>query len=776
MDIFTLAAFVRNTERLVIVTDADARITWVNEAFTRTTGHRLEEILGRRPRELLAGPETELEATQRIISATAARQTLRGVRLTLYKRDRSRYWVELELIPVFDKLGVFVAYVGLQQDITSWKQQEVRFAYEESLLNEAAKIGKVGAWDLELASLSLRWTNQVYAIHGMDPDVPVDFDRWATCLPVSARRLLSQAVRECRGFDHECEALMPSGQTRWVRIRGNIKQDFHGSAERIVGTCEDVTEQREQNLRTAELNERLRLAVETAQIGVWECSLNDSQCAWNEQLHAIYGMQPGRRAPPQGEWINRVHPDDRERVAQVLDDLKTGRCTSHAFDFRLGATPTSGIRHLHSVSRRLDGPVPKLVGTVIDVTDARNTQQANIEREAADRANRAKGEFLAHVSHELRTPLNGVMGFTQLLEIGAAQLQPKQQSLLKKIHSCSSHLLQLTDDLLDLAAIDGKALSMNVEPVTVGSVAQEVVALLEPAAAKGGIAVRIKSSEPAPVSVLADRRRLRQVLLNMVSNGIKYTKPGGTVTMSWQLDGSTVDLSIADTGQGVPPAKLDQLFQPFNRLGAESGVIEGTGLGLAITRGLVDAMNGQIRVCSEIGVGTMFNITLPAAEPALGDAVQAATDPAVVWTSEDAEIVKMLYVEDDALSTLRLHHALASRAGFCQIDVATNLEQTLQMLERNRYDLVLVDLDLPGTGDYQMLECLRARVWHRTTPCVAIASHGTPQDMLRALKGGFDDCWFKPLDLATLPARIERVLHPANFALSGWSSFGALKH
>jgi len=525
MDTVTLATFVRSTERLVIVTDANARITWVNEAFTRTTGHRLEEILGRRPRDLLAGPETELEPTQRIISATAARQTLRGLQLTLYKRDRSRYWVELELIPVFDKLGVFVAYVGLQQDITSWKQQEVRFAYEESLLNEAAKIGKVGAWDLELAGLSLRWTNQVYAIHGMDPDVPVDFDRWATCLPVSARRLLSQAVRECRGFDHECEVLMPSGQTRWVRIRGNIKQDFHGSAERIVGTCEDVTEQREQNLRTAELNERLRLA--------------------------------------------------------------------------------------------------------------------NIEREAADRANRAKGEFLAHVSHELRTPLNGVMGFTQLLEMGAAQLQPKQQSLLKKIHSCSSHLLQLTNDLLDLAAIDGKALSMNVEPVTVGSVAQEVVALLEPAAAKGGITVRIKSSEPAPVSVLADRRRLRQVLLNMVSNGIKYTKPGGTVTMSWQLDGSTVDLSIADTGQGIPPAKRDQLFQPFNRLGAESGVIEGTGLGLAITRGLVDAMNGHIRVCSEIGVGTMFNITLPAAEPARIERVLHPANFALSgWSSFGATALK----------------------------------------------------------------------------------------------------------------------------------------
>ncbi|WP_054773194.1 sensor histidine kinase [Methylogaea oryzae] len=355
--------------------------------------------------------------------------------------------------------------------------------------------------------------------------------------------------------------------------------------------------------------------------------------------------------PPAIEsWAANVHPEDIERARQYLEDYLAGRIDRYAIDLRLRCKDGDykWILCRGIVAARDDAGQPlRMIGVHTDIGERKAAEQALIDaRNEADRANQAKSEFLSNMSHELRTPLNAILGFTQLLQ-DDENLSEDQQDSLQAVIKAGQHLLGLINEVLDLAKVEAGHVDLTLEPVAVAPLIHECLDLVAPQADR--CAVTLEQAGSGEAFVRADRTRMKQVLLNLLSNAIKYNREGGSVQIDVQpAERGHWRIGVSDTGPGIPAERLGELFQPFNRLGAESNAIEGTGIGLVITRRLVEMMGGSIGVESTVGVGTRFSIHLPAAWPTAAEAGSShGLDSEAASPTAAERQATVLYIEDN---------------------------------------------------------------------------------------------------------------------------------
>jgi signal transduction histidine kinase/CheY-like chemotaxis protein len=376
-------------------------------------------------------------------------------------------------------------------------------------------------------------------------------------------------------------------------------------------------------------------------------------------------------------------------------------------------------------------------------------------KEAADKANAAKSEYLSRMSHELRTPLNAILGFAQLLEL--EDLTEEQNENLHFILNAARHLLALINEVLDIAAIEAGRLPLSLEPVAVADVVAEAVSLIRPLADQHQVLL-VSPPVSCQVHVMGDRQRLKQILLNLLSNAVKYNRQGGRVQLECGPTGDDrMRIQVADTGPGIAPEAIDQLFVPFERLGSEQTGVEGAGLGLPLSRRLAEAMGGTLEVATTVGQGSRFFVELPQAEGPVqrAERQQELEEPAQP-DPEPASELTVLYIEDN-LSNLQLVERVLSRRPGVRLISAMRPQLGLELAAEHDPDLILLDLHLPDMPGQEVLRRLQAEPRTAQVPVVVLSADARPSLIDELLAQGVRAFMTKPLDVKELLELLQTI-------------------
>jgi signal transduction histidine kinase/CheY-like chemotaxis protein len=394
-----------------------------------------------------------------------------------------------------------------------------------------------------------------------------------------------------------------------------------------------------------------------------------------------------------------------------------------------------------------------------DVTEIRQANQARHALLGAESASQAKTEFLSRMSHELRTPLNAVLGFAQLLQSDPNHpLSAHHQTQVEHIRRAGWHLLTLINDVLDVAKIEAGKTEVEERGVALVDLLDEVMLLNEPAAIEHSVGMTALYRRDARIGVLADPRRLRQVMINLLSNAIKYNRPGGRVTLDIVLRSGQTHIHVEDTGLGMTPEQLAHLYEPFNRLGRERITVEGSGLGLALTRQLVHLMRGQIEITSDAGVGTRVTVSLQTHDAAESlDGSADATPTLSAEASDEDPTGVVLYIEDNPVNLLLVEQFL-SRWPRVLLVQAENGTDGIALARTTKPDVILLDMRLP---DMEGTDVLAALENFPLTPCrvIALSASAMPEDVKAARLAGAFDYWTKPLNFEQFRVEMARLLH-----------------
>lgn len=424
-----------------------------------------------------------------------------------------------------------------------------------------------------------------------------------------------------------------SGEHYWVESTIVPILDSRGRPKKYISIRTDIThlKQTQQALTVSE--ERLMRSQSFANIGTWEWHIQRNELYWSERIAPMFGGEATEMDVSFDNFLHHVHPDDREKVLEAIQ-----ACVETGADYNVEhrvVWEDGTVRWLQErgdVVRSESGEAERMLGIVQDVTERKHAEEALMQAlQRAEKADRAKSDFLASMSHELRTPLNAVIGYAELLqsdELGAHQLRQVQN-----IAASGEHLLALINQLLELSKIEEGALDLKVEPFCLADLVKSALSTIEPMAQKHRIDIQVLQWQDFDLSISVDALRFKQVMLNLLSNAIKYNRPEGKVALQAQccdIDGvSQVRLSVQDTGYGIASSKQDQVFSAYKRLGQEASEIEGTGIGLSITRKLVEAMGGSIGFSSQEGEGTTFWVLFPLVDAGSVERVYADRLPSI---------------------------------------------------------------------------------------------------------------------------------------------------
>jgi CheY-like chemotaxis protein len=385
----------------------------------------------------------------------------------------------------------------------------------------------------------------------------------------------------------------------------------------------------------------------------------------------------------------------------------------------------------------------------------------------ADKANLAKSEFLSSMSHELRSPLNAILGFAQLIDSETPPPTVAQKQSIDQILQAGWHLLKLIDEILDLAKIESRQVSISPEPVSLAEVMLECLAMVEPHAQKRGIMLTNPRFD-IPFFVRADRTRVKQVLINLLTNAIKYNVNNGTVEMKCAESApGRIRVSVGDSGPGLNPEQLSQLFQAFNRLGQEAGGEEGTGIGLVVAKQLVELMGGLIGVESKVGVGSVFWFELAAVqEPRQSTKTSELRLSAHAQGSGEGHEHTLLYVEDNP-ANMKLVEQIIARRPNMRLLTAVNGRSGIEIALNSQPDVILMDIDLPDVDGFKALKILRSDPATARIPVLAVSANAMARDIEKGVKAGFFLYVTKPINVKEFMDALDKALefadkHPFN--------------
>ena len=741
--------------------------TYVSEEAAQIFGYTAEEFLAhyRTPKhdmELVHPDDRErVEAEDNALQNSPDVRT--AIEYRILHRDGSWKHVKEILRPVLSENSELLAYVATLQDISEIKQAQMALEESEIQFKQAARMAKLGhaRWDV-IKQEYIRVSEQYAHIFGYTADEFLAHYRnleqdMELVYPADRARLKEEYAQNLAEFEYRI--LHQDGSVKHVLENLSQIVGEDGECREAVATLQDISEIKQTQMALEVSEAQFSHAARIAHLGHWLFDdVTEDFISVSEEYARIYGHTVDefleRFGCLESVW-ELVHPEDRAMVKKEYK-RKSGELEYRIFH-RDGST-----RHVHEFySAILDDTGRRLAtkGTLQDITHNKQVERELLAaKEAAEAANQAKSEFLSRMSHELRTPMNAILGFGKLLQqFPEEHLKKHRADFVQHILEAGHHLLALIDRVLDLSHIESGHLQLVMEVVDPGEVLQNCVRLVQSIADERRIKLDIHIEPGAGPILWADKTRLQQALLNLLSNAIKYNHEGGGVTVVCEeIADGLVRINIIDTGPGIPEARMAELFEPFERLGAEQSGVEGTGIGLTITKRTVEMMGGTLGVKSTEGKGSTFWVELPSrsgAAPELSlDAEAQIAIPGSVETPYQA-----LYIEDDRAS-LALMRSILSGQQQASLLTAPNAELGLQLARNERPDIIFMDINLPGMDGFQALQALKEDEATRDIPVIAISAGAMAEDIEHGLAAGFFDYLIKPLDLRKFQTTLDRAL------------------
>lgn len=540
------------------------------------------------------------------------------------------------------------------------------------------------------------------------------------------------------------------GSNYWVNTSIVPVLGIDGRPRQYISIRTDITKVKEEG-------ERLRRSQIFANIGTWDWDLSRNELIWTERVGALFGRPVLNITHEQ--YLSYIHAEDRQTLADEVERC-LGRGAGYNVEYRC-VWPDGSIHWLHErgdVLRGADGSPVRMLGVVQDVTQRKQAEIAMKEaRDAAENASRAKSEFLASMSHELRTPLNAILGYAQLFAINP-RIPPEIREQTGEIERAGRHLLALVDDLIDLARIESGNLVLTLESVALKTVIDDSIGLISPVAGRYGIELVTKYDVCSSAVLHADYVRLRQVLINLLANAIKYNRPQGAVRIFCVMQDNRVRISVSDMGQGIPLDKQERLFTAFDRLGEECGAVEGSGIGLNITKRIVESMGGTIGFESCMGKGSTFWVEFQVAGAA-GIPVASEDEPVRPREISLLQIKRRLVIHiEDNPANQRLMRQIFHTCKELELRDAGSAELGVEMVKAALPSLVLMDINLPGMDGYAALKLLKADARTSAIPVIAISANAMKGEEARGIEAGFAAYVTKPLDVKQFLALIDEMV------------------
>ncbi len=788
-----------NGGEAMVVTDAAGSVLSTNPAFSRLTGYPAEEIKGKDLRLLKSGRHPAAFFRDLFGILAAGRQWEGEI---WNRRKDGQIFVSWQTITaVRDAAGAITHYVGSFSDVTG----RVRAEAERQALLEIQRAATAETDTRFFLALvhrairpALRAGNLCVVLRNprtglFEEAFKVD-EREAPAEPVRSLRgraayvlrkgeavIFSSALfEELRASGEAEEAGAPPaswlgaplgrpGQAIGVlSVQDYEVEGCYSEGDRVfLGSVATemalAIERRESQNAVVESEARLAEAQRMAHVGVWELDLKDGHLSQSDEAYRIMGVEPGSFRPTGESLLAAVHAEDRAAVneayiASFADDAP------HEMDHRL-RLPDGRVRWVKARWRNElapDGTPLRVTATIQDLTEqmlAREAKALSEAKEAAEAANRAKSVFLSSMSHEIRTPMNSILGFSQLL-LGDQGLDRHQREQIQAIQRGGEHLLRLISDVLEMSKIEAGRVTVHLAETDLHALVSDLEAMFRLMAEEKGLTLTFEPPDDLPQHVLVDETKLRQILINLTGNAVKFTEKGGvTVRLGTEPgagDGRWLRVDVEDTGPGISDADLPRLFQRFEQAGAAQPTIGGTGLGLAISRAFAQLMGGEITVRSRVGEGSVFSLALPVV-PVNAPAGEARDEPGRIVGLAPGETRRRILVADDLVESQEILRQMLQRVGF-EVRTANDGVQALELFRSWLPDLVLMDLRMPGLDGIDAIRAIRKDEPAGRVPIVVVSASASEETRQEVKEAGGDAFVSKPFRETELLGQIGRCL------------------
>ncbi|MDB5917006.1 MAG: hybrid sensor histidine kinase/response regulator [Massilia sp.] len=791
-----------------IATDAQGVIQIFNVGAERMLGYLAADVVDRitpadisDPQEVIARAKTltvELDTPISPGFEALVFKASRGIEdiyeLTYIRKDGSRFPAVVSVTALRDVDGAIIGYLLIGTDNTARKEAEEALmragALQTAIFNSAnfssiatdaqgvIQIFNVGA-ERMLGYTALEVVDKITPANISDPQEVIEraeslSQELGEAISPGFEALVFKASRGIEDI-YELTYIRKDGSRFPAIVSVTALRDAQDAiiGYLLIGTDNTVRKQveEEQALLDQSLREQQFYTRSLIESNIDAIMTTDPRGIISDVNHQMESLTGCTRDELIGAPFKNYFTDQKRAEAGIKRVLREGKVTNYELTALARDGKETVVSYNATTFYDRDRNLKGVFAAARDVTDRKQFEHTlqlnNVELEsakaAAEKANLAKSEFLSSMSHELRTPLNGVLGFAQLMESETPAPSPSQQRSIQQILKGGWYLLRLINEILDLAMIESGKVTISSEPMSLAELLQDCRVLIGPQATKREIELIFPQFED-PYYIHADLTRVKQVMINLLSNAIKYNRTGGSVTVRCTLHEKRVRVHVKDTGAGLAPEQIAQLFQPFNRLGQEDSTEEGTGIGLVVTKQLVELMGGLIGVDSSRGVGTEFWVDFPASNgPELGvpTEVAVARIQAVAALPASSAQRTLLYVEDNP-ANLALVEQLIERRSDLKLLTAINGHLGIVLARACQPDVILMDINLPGLSGFGCLKLLQNDPTTAHIPVLALSANAVPRDIEKGMEAGFFRYLTKPIKVVEFMDALDVALHYAS--------------